>query len=774
MEGVDDDHHSLRQQKTTRSYVHDESTVGHGHIFSMEKGSGQEIIGAASIDDVKDTEESQVEEVALTVSTIDDPSLPVWTFRMWTIGLISCILLSFLNQFFAYRTEPLTVTLITVQIAAVPIGHFMAFVLPTRTYRVPYFNSEFTFNPGPFNIKEHVLITIFANAGSAFGSGSAYAISIVTIVKAFYHRNISFVAGLLIVITTQVLGYGWAGLFHKYLIEPAHMWWPGTLVQVSLFRTLHEKDSSKGFSRGQFFLIVMMASFAYYALPGYLFSTITSVSVLCWAFPSSITIQQIGSGLRGLGIGAISIDWSGISSFLSSPLVSPFFATVNVAVGFAIFIYMMLPLSYWTNTYDAKKFPIFSSRLFSANGIEYDIQAVLTSSFTLNNTAYRQQGQVHLSIVFALGYGLGFATIAATLTHVVFFYGKEILERSKAALNTRQDIHTKMMQKYPHIPQLWWNVLLVGSVMLSMVVCFVLKDQVQLPWWGLLLACALAASFTLPIGVIVATTNQAPGLNIITEYIMGYLLPGRPLANVLFKVYGYISMSQAIAFLSDFKLGHYMKIPPRSMFMVQIIGTTIAGTINMGVAWWMLGSIENICNTDRLPKDSPWTCPGDAVFFDASVIWGLVGPKKIFGTQGVYPSLNWFFLGGAMAPIIVWIFHKAFPNIWWIPLINIPVLLGATANLPPATPVNYTSWILVGTIFNYFVFSHWKQWWKRYNYVLSAALDAGTAFMAVALYFCLELPGVQLNWWGTQGEHCPLAECPTFLGIVKPGCPAPP
>ena len=52
---------------------------------------------------------------------------------------------------------------------------------------------------------------------------------------------------------------------------------------------------------------------------------------------------------------------------------------------------------------------------------------------------------------------------------------------------------------------------------------------------------------------------------------MGLILPGRPIANVCFKVYGYMSMAQAISFLSDFKLGHYMKIPPRSMFIVQVL-----------------------------------------------------------------------------------------------------------------------------------------------------------------------------------------------------------
>jgi hypothetical protein len=53
-------------------------------------------------------------------------------------------------------------------------------------------------------MKEHVLITIFANAGSAFGNGDAYAVGIVNITKAFYKRTIGFFPGLLVVITTQV------------------------------------------------------------------------------------------------------------------------------------------------------------------------------------------------------------------------------------------------------------------------------------------------------------------------------------------------------------------------------------------------------------------------------------------------------------------------------------------------------------------------------------------------------------------------------------------
>lgn len=159
----------------------------------------------ATADEFSDEDTSPIEEVRLTVTNTDDPTLPVWTFRMWFLGLISCSLLSFLNQFFSYRTEPLVITQITVQVATLPIGHFLAKVLPKTRFGLPGCGSaRFSLNPGPFNMKEHVLISIFANAGSAFGSGSAYAVGIITIIKAFYGRNISFIAGWLLIITTQV------------------------------------------------------------------------------------------------------------------------------------------------------------------------------------------------------------------------------------------------------------------------------------------------------------------------------------------------------------------------------------------------------------------------------------------------------------------------------------------------------------------------------------------------------------------------------------------
>lgn len=45
-------------------------------------------------------------------------------------------------------------------------------------------------------------------------------------------------------------------------------------------------------------------------------------------------------------------------------------------------------------------------------------------------------------------------------------------------------------------------------------------------------------------------------------------------------------MAQALDFASDFKLGHYMKVPPKPMFWAQVVATVFAGTTQLGVQAW--------------------------------------------------------------------------------------------------------------------------------------------------------------------------------------------
>jgi OPT family oligopeptide transporter len=117
--------------------------------------------------------------------------------------------------------------------------------------------------------------------------------------------------------------------------------------------------------------------------------------------------------------------------------------------------------------------------------------------------------------------------------------------------------------------------------------------------------------------VIQAMTNTPIGINVVTELIIGYALPGRPIAMMMFKTWGENTMSQGLTFTVTLKLGHYMKIPPRSTFFCQIVGTIVANTVQLGVQEWMFSHINDFCSPNQ--KDN-FICPDTRVFDTASII----------------------------------------------------------------------------------------------------------------------------------------------------------
>jgi hypothetical protein len=189
----------------------------------------------------------------------------------------------------------------------------------------------------------------------------------------------------------------------------------------------------------QFFLMVLVTSFAYFIVPNYLFPSITALSFVCWIWKDSVTAQQIGSGIHGLGIGSFALDWSTVAGFLGSPLATPGFAIINIMAGFFIILYIVIPIAYWTNSYEAKRFPIFSSHVFNADGGQYNVSVVLNdTTFQFNQHGYDGYSKINLSIFFVYAYGLSFAVLAATISHVALFHGRysEIIHEKKHLCKT--------------------------------------------------------------------------------------------------------------------------------------------------------------------------------------------------------------------------------------------------------------------------------------------------------------------------------------------------
>lgn len=54
------------------------------------------------------------------------------------------------------------------------------------------------------------------------------------------------------------------------------------------------------------------------------------------------------------------------------------------------------------------------------------------------------------------------------------------------------------------------------------------------------------------------------------QILIGYLDPGKPISNKVFEAYVTSTMGSIIGVLSDLKLAHYLKIPPKAMMHAQV------------------------------------------------------------------------------------------------------------------------------------------------------------------------------------------------------------
>ena len=92
----------------------------------------------------------------------------------------------------------------------------------------------------------------------------------------------------------------------------------------------------------------------------------------------------------------------------------------------------------------------------------------------------------------------------------------------------------------------------------------------------LLFTTGIALVLIVPIGMVTAITNHEMYLNVLSELVGGFVVPGKALAMNMFKAYGALTLAQTISFIFTLKMGHYAKIPPRAMFRAQIIPTFVS------------------------------------------------------------------------------------------------------------------------------------------------------------------------------------------------------
>lgn len=203
---------------------------------------------------------------------------------------------------------------------------------------------------------------------------------------------------------------------------------------------------------------------------------------------------------------------------------------------------------------------------------------------------------------------------SSVLSHIYFFHWDELKHALLGSL--KLDIHARLMATYRKVPWWWWASVLLAVLGMS----FGMAEgyDTGLPWYGVVLAFVIPAIYMVPCGMIQGVTNvDANQLNVLSEFIGGYMFQGRPIANILFKILSTDVVGQGLYFSSDMKLAHYLKIPPTTLFFAQGLATVLGALTQIGVTQWMLGNVNDICDEGQV---NGFSCPNGRTVFSSSVV----------------------------------------------------------------------------------------------------------------------------------------------------------
>jgi len=332
-----------------------------------------------------------------------------------------------------------------VQLISYPMGQGCAKFLPN----VHIFGAPL--NPGPFNKKEHTLITMMTAAGASM----SYAFDILVAQQVYYNQSWGWGFQILLTISTQAMGFGMAGMLRRFLIWPAAMIWPGTLITTTIMDSLHNhtpSDPSKTngwkIGRYRFFLIVGTGAFLWHWFPYAIAPFLSYVGTFpAWIAPNNLAVNQIFGGVSGLGVLPISLDWAIPTGFFLSPLQLPAFALLNLGFGGLLFLIGTVGIAFTGDKFN-RYLPLISNKNYDNTGVRYNTTRIVTDDLRLNEAAYYSYSPLFIGPAFSLTYGMGFAGLISNITHVVLFYGKDIVRRCKDAKYEEPDVHLKMIRKY--------------------------------------------------------------------------------------------------------------------------------------------------------------------------------------------------------------------------------------------------------------------------------------------------------------------------------------
>lgn len=685
-----------------------------------------------------------------------------FTLRMWVLSVVLGTVIAGVDAFFQLRFPTVHIGPIVAQVVAYPLGEAWTYVVPAWTVPLP-FGLLFSLNPGPFNQKEHACVYLFANYITTAGLVN----NNVTEQFKYFKKDIGIGRMILFQLSSYLFAFALCGLSRDILVTHANSTWPGILSTCALFKAFHDSENKPAgrwtISRFKFFSIVFGASFVWYWFPDLIMPFLSNIGAwISWIRPDNATLSQVFGVSTGLGLFPLTFDWAQVTS-LNNPLTTPFWSIGCVFVSFVFWIWIVMPALYYQNKWQTAHYPIMTSSVYDVKGLAYNSSKVIDKKWRLDYDKFKQYSPVMLPIAFLMNVALGLAAFASMMITFFFRFKSDVLDPIR---HPQQDVHNVAMAKYKSFH---WGVYVgVGVIGLALGFAFVEGwDDVQLRADGYIVSVIIGLALFLPLSLIESKANFTVSLAPFFEIVSAFWFKGQPIALMYFYTMGFGTMQHAMHAAMGAKVGHYMKVPPKTVMTLLLFGSIWGAMVSPAVTGYILEHFDDVCTVNA---KNHMLCRKAKTQFNTHLVWGLFG-THLFAHGGRYSWVLYFFLVGAVVAAVICFAQWKYPS-GLIKKINPTLLFGGAGTIPTVTGFNYSTWAVVGFILNFWVHRRRHLWWKKYNLVLAVGLDCGVAIAAILIYFCVVYTGASANytWWGTTVSKtgCDANGCPHLTSAVKP------
>jgi OPT family oligopeptide transporter len=471
--------------------------------------------------------------VRRVVSLHDDTTLPTITFRYIVLSLVFVIPGAFLQQMVCYRTTFAPYSIFFVQIGSNYAGEWLAATLPAWEVKVPFTKWSFNLNPGPFSVKEHVLVVICAASGATYN----LAYGPISIAELFFGHKLNPAVAIFFMWTVVWTGYSYAAIARQFLVYDPQYPWFQALCQTALFETQKkQRENPSPISRRQMmvFFLVLLGVFVWQFLPEFVFPMLGSLSFLCWVAPHNPVANFVGAGLGGLGFLNLSLDWSNVGNLsqMGSLFLTPWWTQVIVFLAFVLNCWILIPASKWGGM-TKWNHHLMSNHLFQGNGTSYPILKLITPEASFNETAYAEYGPIYMGAQQLWGMFFDYASFTSALFWMLLFGWPQLKStwtkfwernRTGSAVNEQYtDQLNVLMRSYKEVP-IWWFIALFMCAFVPTIVILA-KGYLYIPLWTYFIALATGAIVVAPLGWLYALSNfqlvsHSPFRNLIVSFCL--------------------------------------------------------------------------------------------------------------------------------------------------------------------------------------------------------------------------------------------------------------